>query len=41
MDFVLMVGIAPTSWRIGMIRNKPGKQVYAFGPLRLSFHKLL
>jgi len=35
---LFMVGIAPFSWRLGVVRNKPGKWVGAFGPLRLSLH---
>lgn len=36
----LFIGIAPTSWRLGVTRSKPGKLVLAFGPLRLAFHDL-
>lgn len=34
------IGIAPLSWRIGTIRTKPTKVVYAFGPFRVSLHTL-
>lgn len=36
---LLMVGIVITSWRLGVIRHKPGtKTVLAFGPLRFALH---
>lgn len=38
MNWLVMVGIAPLSWRIGEVRNKPGKRVYAIGPFRLGLH---
>jgi hypothetical protein len=37
---LVLVGIAPLSWRFGVVRSKPGKRVYAFGPFRLSLHNL-
>jgi len=40
MNFLMMVGVAPLSWRLGLIKEKVGKVVYAVGPLRLSFHDL-
>jgi hypothetical protein len=36
---LFMVGIAPTSWRLGVVRYKPGvKIVLGLGPLRVAFH---
>jgi len=40
MNPLILFGIAPLSWRVGAIRRKPGKAVYAFGPFRISFHNL-
>lgn len=40
MDPLVMIGLAPLNWRIGVVRHKVGKLVWAFGPLRLSFHNL-
>lgn len=40
MNPLVLFGIAPLSWRFGALRRKPGKAVYAFGPLRFSFHDL-
>lgn len=37
---MIFIGIAPLSWRIGLVRSKPGKRVYALGPLRLSLHSV-
>lgn len=39
-NYLVMVGIAPFSWRFGLIRVCFKKRVYAFGPLRLSIHNL-
>ena len=40
-SIAVFVGIAPFSWRLGTVRIKPGvKRVYAFGPLRLSIHRI-
>ena len=35
---LFMIGIAPLSWRLGVVRRKPGKLVLAFGPLRFAAH---
>lgn len=40
MNPLALIGLAPISWRLGVVRRKPGKLVVAFGPLRLSFHDL-
>jgi hypothetical protein len=40
MNPLVLIGIAPISWRLGVVRSKPGKLVFALGPLRLSFHNL-
>lgn len=40
MNFLFMVGIAPTSWRLGTVRSTPYKVVYALGPFRLAIHKI-
>ena len=40
MSPLVLVGIAPLSWRFGVVRRKPGKLVRAFGPFRISFHNL-
>lgn len=40
MNYLVMIGIAPLSWRLGVVRRKPGKLVLSFGPLRLSTHYL-
>lgn len=40
LNILIMVGIAPFSWRLGVIRRKPGKLVFALGPFRLSLHDL-
>jgi hypothetical protein len=37
---MLFIGIAPLSWRFGVVRRKPGKLVLACGPLRLSLHNM-
>lgn len=37
----IFLGFAPLSWRVGVIRRKPGvKLVLAFGPFRLALHNL-
>jgi hypothetical protein len=37
----IFVGLVPFSWRLGLVRSKPGvKVVYGFGPFRLAFHKI-
>lgn len=40
MNPLVLIGVAPFSWRLGVIRHKRGKLVWAFGPIRLSFHNL-
>lgn len=40
MNPLVLIGVAPLSWRLGIIRRKPGKMVLAVGPIRLSFHNL-
>lgn len=30
----------PSSWRLGFTRRKPGKAVFAIGPLRLTWHEV-
>lgn len=40
MNPLILIGIAPLSWRLGVTRSKPGKLVLAFGPFRLSLHNL-
>lgn len=40
MNPLVLVGLAPISWRLGIVRRKPGKLVISVGPLRLSFHNL-
>ena len=36
---LVMVGVAPLSWRLGVVRDKVGvKRVYALGPFRLAVH---
>lgn len=40
MNYLLMVGIAPISWRFGIVRSTPYKIVYALGPFRLAVHKI-
>lgn len=37
---MLFIGLAPFSWRLGIVRSKPGKLVLGLGPLRLSLHKV-
>ncbi len=37
---LILFGIAPLSWKVGVMRRKPGKLVLALGPLRLSLHDL-
>lgn len=38
MNFLVLIGIAPFSWRLGVVHKKPGNPVLFLGPLRLSFH---
>ena len=33
-----MIGVAPFSWRFGVIRHTHYKIVFALGPLRLALH---
>lgn len=40
MNYLFMIGLAPLSWRLGVIRRKPGKTVWAVGPVRFSVHRL-
>lgn len=40
MNPLISLGIAPFSWRLGIVRSKPGKVVIGLGPLRLSLHDL-
>jgi hypothetical protein len=46
MNILLMIGLAPLSWRFGRIRRKYDqryrlvKLVFALGPLRVSMHDL-
>lgn len=40
MNPLLLIGIAPISWRFGIVGRKPGKIVIALGPFRLSLHNL-
>jgi hypothetical protein len=40
MNPLIMIGLAPLSWRFGVTRSKPGKLVLAFGPFRIAFHNL-
>lgn len=40
MNPLALIGLAPLSWRFGTVRRKPGKMVWAFGPIRFSFHNL-
>lgn len=41
MNYLLMIGVAPLSWRLGVVRHKPGvKTVLAFGPFRVALHFL-
>jgi len=37
---MIMAGIAPLSWRLGVIRYTHYKWVFAVGPFRLSIHNL-
>lgn len=39
-NYLVMIGVAPFSWRFGIVRNKPGKLVLSAGPFRLSVHDL-
>jgi hypothetical protein len=36
--FGVSLSLFPTSWKIGKVRNKTGKGVYAFGPFRFTWH---
>lgn len=38
MNCILMIGLAPFSWKIGIVRSKPGKMVLGLGPLRFAYH---
>lgn len=41
MNPLFMVGVAPVSWRFGVVRHKPGvKTVFALGPFRMALHFL-
>ena len=40
MNFLLMIGVAPFSWRFGLIRHTAAKAVFALGPFRVSLHDL-
>lgn len=40
MNPLILVGIAPFSWRLGVVRRKSGKLVLALGPLRCCFHNV-
>lgn len=40
MNYLALVGIAPFSWKLGVVRRKPQKFVLALGPFRFSFHNL-
>lgn len=40
MNPLILIGLAPLSWRLGVVRSKPGKWVFALGPLRISAHNL-
>lgn len=40
MNPLFLVGLAPLSWKLGVVRHKPGKLVVALGPIRFSFHNL-
>jgi len=40
MNILATIGIAPISWRLGVVRHTPYKWVFALGPFRLSIHKL-
>lgn len=40
MNPLFLIGLAPLSWRFGITRRKPGKLVFALGPVRFSFHNL-
>lgn len=35
-----MVGIAPLSWQVGLVRKKDNKSVWALGPFRFAIHKV-
>lgn len=34
------IGVFLTSWRLGCVRRKPEKTVWALGPLRFSLHRV-
>ncbi len=41
MNVLLMVGIAPFSWRWGLVRRKAAvKTVWSLGPIRIALHHL-
>jgi len=40
MNVLVTIGIAPVSWRLGVVRHTTYKWVFAMGPLRFSIHKL-
>ena len=40
MNRLWMIGIAPTSWRLGLVRRNAVKSVWALGPLRFASHYL-
>jgi len=41
MGTIVMVGIAPTSWKMGYVRRTTRKIVVCFGPLRFSIHRFV
>ena len=38
MTYMWMIGIAPFSWRLGLVKRTEFKGVYALGPLRFAWH---
>lgn len=40
MHYGFGIVIFPTNWLFGLIRNREGKKVWSFGPIRFCWHKV-
>lgn len=40
MNYLWMIGLAPFSWRLGLVKKTDRKSVYALGPFRYAWHDI-